>query len=74
MATGKATWTRIGLVALSLFVMLAISAIFASVYERDVEFGAIERYPYQRYAVPLGIGGIISLVISIGAYAESKKS
>jgi membrane protease YdiL (CAAX protease family) len=59
----RSDWKMVSIVAIVLAVILLAGAIIAFFYPPDpLEFGSLHDYPYQIYAFPLFLAGVILLL------------
>ena len=77
MTINKSTWRNIGHITMAVCVVMSIGTYIAFSYSQIVPFGNLAAtwytaYPYQSYAIAIGVCGIISGVISIGSYVAPK--
>lgn len=72
-------WRSIGYITTALFVMLLLFTYIASTYSETIISGNLavtwyQTYPYQSYAVIIGVCGIISGIMSVSCYLIPKYS
>jgi hypothetical protein len=73
----KSTWKNIRQITMALFFVLLVIAYTAFTYSEIIVQGNLAAtyyiaYPYQPYAIAIGVCSIISGIISIGSYLAPK--